>query len=343
MKEAPECMNDVVKNIQEELVKVDLNVGEEGERLVKISMSLSEEERRKLVALLREYKDDFAWSYQEMPGLSPRLVTYKLKVDPNAKPMKEPPRKYYLDVEEKIKLEVQKLLKAGFIVEIECLSWLANIVPVKKKVSQIRICVDFRDLNKACPKDEFPLPNVDILVDAATNHERFSFTNGYSAYNQIFMDPTDAPKTTFRTPFGNYFYKVMHFGLKNTNATYQRTMTLIFGDMLNKHVEDYVDDLVVKAKNPFEHLLHLRQVFERCREHNLKINPSKCAFGVSLEKFLGFLVHHRGIDLDPTKAEAITAPSPPTTLKELRSFVGKVSYLRRFILGLAKILKPLME
>ena len=116
----------------------------------------------------------------------------------------------------------------------------------------------FQNLNKAYPKDEFPLPNVDILVDAATNHERFSFTNGYSAYNQIFMDPTDATKTAFRTPFGNYFYKVMPFGLKNAGATYQKTMTLIFGNMLHKQVEDYVDDLVVKAKNPFEHLLHLR-------------------------------------------------------------------------------------
>ena len=112
MKEALECMNDVVKNVQEELVKVDLNNGEEGERLVKINKSLSEEERRKLVALLREYKNVFAWSYQEMLGLSPRLITHKLKVDPNAKPVKQPPRKYRLDVEEKIKLEVQKLLKA---------------------------------------------------------------------------------------------------------------------------------------------------------------------------------------------------------------------------------------
>ena len=108
-------------------------------------------------------------------------------------------------------------------------------------------------------------------------------------------------------------------------------------------MEDYVDDLVIKAKNPVEHLVHLRQVFERCREQNLRMNPSKCAFGVSLGKFLGFLVHHRGVDLDPTKAEAIATLSPPTTLKELRSFVGNVSYLRRFILGLAEILKPFKE
>ena len=135
MKEAFECMNDVVKNVQEELIEVDLNDGEE--KLVKISKSLSEEERRKLVALLREYKDVFAWSYQEMLGLSPSLVMRKLKVDPNAKPVKQPSRKYCLDVEEKIKFEIQKLLKAGFIEEIECPSWLANIVPVKKKGGQI--------------------------------------------------------------------------------------------------------------------------------------------------------------------------------------------------------------
>ena len=237
-------------------------------------------------------------------------------------------------MEEKIKSEVNKLLKVGFIKEIEYPSWLTNIVPMKKKGGQIRICVDFWDLNKPCPKNEFPLPNVDNLVDAVAGHERFSFMDGYSGYNQ---------KTAFRTPFGNYFYKVVPFGLKNADATYQRTMTLIFGDMLHKQVEDYVDDLVVKAKNPFEHLLYLRQVFERCREHNLRMNPSKCAFGVSSGKFLGFLVLHRGINLDPTKANAIATLSPSTTLKELRSFVGKVSYLSRFIPRLAEILKPLIE
>ena len=149
-------------------------------------------------------------------------------------------------------------------------------------------------------------------------------------------------KSHLEHPFRNYYKKMMSFGLKNTGATYQRTMTLIFGDMLHKQVEDYVDDLVIKAKNLVENLLHLRQVFERCREYNLRMKPSKCAFGVSSRRFLGFLVHQRGIDLDPTKAKAIAALSP-ATLKELRSFVGKVPYLRRFIPGLAEILKPLVE
>ena len=110
-----------------------------------------------------------------MPCLDPKLVTHKTNVDPKSKPMKQPVRKYHLDVEEKVKVEVNKLLKARFIEEIKCPEWLANIVLIKKKGGQIRICVDFRDLNKACLKDEFPLSNVDILVDAAAGHEHFSF------------------------------------------------------------------------------------------------------------------------------------------------------------------------
>ena len=136
---------------------------------------------------------------------------------------------------------------------------------------------------------------------------------------------------------------MMLFRLKNVGDTNQRTMTLIFGDMLHKQMVDYVDDLVVKAKNLVEHLLHLWQVFERCREYNLRMNPSMCAFGVSSRKFLGFLVHQIGTDLDPTKVKAIGALNLPATLKELRSFVGKFSYLRRFIPGLAEILKPLVK
>ena len=120
-------------------------------------------------------------------------------------------------------------------------------------------------------------------------------------------------------------------------------MTLILSDMLHKQVEDYVNDLVVKANNLVEHLLHLRQVFKRCREYNLRMNPSKCAFGISSGNFLGFLIHQRGIDLDLTKAKVIATLTLPATLKELRSFVGKVSYLRVFILGLAEILKPLVQ
>lgn len=197
-----------------------------------------------------------------MPSLDPKLVTHKLKIDPKVKSVKQPTKKYRLDIEEKIRVKVNKHLKTGFIEEIKCPECLANIVPVKKKGGQIRICLYFRDLNKACSKNEFSLPNVDILVDTAASHEHFSFLDGYSGYYQIFLETANTHKTAFRTPFENYYYKMIPFGLKNPGATYQRTMTLIFHDMLHKQVEDHADDLVVKAKSPVEHLLHLRQVFE---------------------------------------------------------------------------------
>ena len=130
----------------------------------------------------------------------------------------------------------------------------------------------------------------------------------------------------------------MLFGLKNADATYQRAMTTIFHDMMHKETEDYVDDIVVKSKARENHFSDLRRVFERCRLYKFRMNPLKCAFGVPAGKFLGFLVHQRGIDVDPSKAQAIATMKPPTTVKELKSFLGKLSYIRRFIPGLVALI-----
>jgi hypothetical protein len=322
---------------KEELEVIDLSSDPNIQRPVSISTSLSASERTQLVALLKEYQDIFAWQYNEMPGIDPALVAHSLNVEPGAKPIVQPMRTFHPEVEAQISQEVQKLLSAGFIKPIQHPRWLSNIVPVKKKNGQIRCCVDFRDLNKACPKDEFPLPNMDLLIDSAAGHAMFSFMDGFSGYNQILMSPKDAEKTAFRTPIGNFYYTVMPFGLKNAGATYQRTMTAMFHDMMHREIEDYVDDIVVKSKKREDHLTVLRRVFERCRLYKLKMNPLKCAFGVAAGKFLGFLVHQRGIDVDPTRASAIASMKPPTTHKELKSFLGKLSYIRRFIPGLAAV------
>ena len=164
----------------------------------------------------------------------------------------------------------------------------------------------------------------------------FSFMDGFSGYNQIRMAPKDAEKTTFKTPMGNFYYTVMPFGLKNAGATYQRAMTAIFHDMMQQELEDYVDDIVVKSKKR-EELYVLKRVFERCKAFKLRMNPLKCAFGVSSGKFLGFMVHRKGIDVDPAKTMAIATMRPPITVKELKSFLGKVLYIRRFIPRLASI------
>uniref|UniRef100_A0A2N9GMR5 RNA-directed DNA polymerase n=1 Tax=Fagus sylvatica TaxID=28930 RepID=A0A2N9GMR5_FAGSY len=331
---------------KEELEVINLSDNPDITKPISISKSLSAKERKCLIDLLHEYKDVFAWDYHEMPGIDPGLVAHSLNVEPGTRPVVQPMRTFHTEVEAQITQEVKKLLAAGFIKPIQHPRWLSNIVPVKKKNGQIRCCVDFRNLNKACPKDEFPLPNMDLLIDSAAGHAMFSFMDGFSGYNQIRMSTRDAEKTAFRTPIGNFYYTVMPFGLKNAGATYQRTMTAMFHDMMHKEIEDYVDDIVVKSKKREDHLGILRKVFDRCRLYKLKMNPLKCAFGVSAGKFLGFLVHNRGIDVDPAKASAIATMKAPTSHKELKSFLGRLSYIRRFIPGLAAVtavFAPLMK
>ncbi|KAG9453408.1 hypothetical protein H6P81_006312 [Aristolochia fimbriata] len=178
------------------------------------------------------------------------------------------------------------------------------------------------------------------MVDATTRHEALSFMDGFSAYNQIWMDPKDEELTAFCTPKGIFCYKVMSFGLKNAGATYQRAMQNIFDDFLHKCVECYVDNLVVKTKQRADHLLNLRAVFERLRRFQLKMNPLKCAFGVTSGKFLGFIVHQRGIEIDQSKIDAIEKLSEPRNVSELKSFQGHLAYIRRFISNLVGICQP---
>ena len=316
---------------------IDLSSDSNVQKPVSISAFLSALERTQLMAFFKEYQDVFAWQYNEMPRIDPTLVAHSLNVETGAKPVVQPMRTFYSEVEAQISQEVKKLLLAGFIKPIWHPRWLSNIVPMKKKNGQIRCCVDFRDLNKACPKDEFPLPNMDLLIDSAVDHAMFSFMDGFSGYNQILMSPKDTEKTAFCTPIGNFYYTVMPFGLKNVGTTYQRTMMAMFHDMIHREIEDCVDDIVVKSKKREDHFTILRKVFERCRLYKLKMNPLKCAYGFSTDKFLGFLVHQRGMDVNPTRASTIATMKPPTTHKELKSFLGKLSYIRRFIPSLTAI------
>ena len=202
-----------------------------------------------------------------MAGLDPRLVVHFLNVDPGVKPVVQPAKVFHIDLEAQITQEVKKLLATSFIKPIQHPKWLSNIVPVKKKNGQIRCCVDFCNLNKACPKDEFPLPNVDLLVDSAAKNSMFSVMDGYSGYNQIHMAAKDTKKIAFKTPIRNFYYTAMPFGLKNAGATYQQTMTAIFHDMMHKEMEDYMDDIVVKSKTRAGHFQILEQVFERCKKY----------------------------------------------------------------------------
>jgi hypothetical protein len=150
---------------------------------------LPEEVADKLKTFLKEYMDCFAWSYKEMLGLDPKVAVHYLKIDPTFKPVKQASRQMRIELEEKVMEEIKKLIDIGFIREEETPEWVASIVPVKKKNRQIRICVDVRDLNKACPKDDFLLPVTEIIIDHTSSYEVFSFMDGYTGYNQIKMVP----------------------------------------------------------------------------------------------------------------------------------------------------------
>ena len=199
----------------------------------------------------------------------------------------------------------------GFLKVVLYPKWLANVVPVPKKNGKVRMCIDYRDLNKASLKDDFPLPHIDVLVDNTTRHKMLSFMDGFSDYNQIRMAEEDMEKTSFITPLGVFCYQVMPFGLKNTRATCQRMMTALFHDLMHQEVEVYMDNMIAKSRESEDHLAYLKKLFDRLRKYKLRLNPSKCVFGVSSGKLLGYIVSQRGIEVDPMKAKAIMDMPPP--------------------------------
>jgi hypothetical protein len=172
-----------------------------------------------------------------------------------------------------------------------------------------------------------------------------SFMDGNAGYNQIFMAPEDIHKTAFRVPgvVGLFEYVVMTFGLKNASATYQRAMNYMFHVLIGKLVKIYLDDVVVKSASAKGHLGDLRRVLERTMKFGLRMNPKKCAFGVSAGQFLGFLVHEREIEISLKSKEAVRTMVPPTTKKELQQLIGKINFVRRFISNLSGRIEPFME
>ncbi|RDX60879.1 hypothetical protein CR513_60944, partial [Mucuna pruriens] len=178
------------------------------------------------------------------------------------------------------------------------------------------MCTDYTNLNKACPKDPYPLPNIDWLVEGASSFALLSFMDAYSSYNQIKMHPWDEEKTAFITNSRTFCYKVMPFGLKNAGATYQRLMDKIFEKIIGINVEVYVDNMVVKSTMATNHYKALERVFQVLRRHQLKLNPKKCSFGVQAGKFLGFMLTKRGIEANLEKCQVIINMRSPWMAKE---------------------------
>uniref|UniRef100_A0A2N9GSI0 Uncharacterized protein n=1 Tax=Fagus sylvatica TaxID=28930 RepID=A0A2N9GSI0_FAGSY len=308
-----------------------------------VGTNLSVNDRQGLVTLLMGYRDVFAWSVYEAPGVSPDLACHSLNISGDAKPISQKRRKLAPERAEIVAKEVERLLEANAIRSVQYPTWLSNTVVVRKKNGKWRVCVDFTDLNRACPKDPFPLPRIDQLVDSASGHERMSFLDAFQGYHQIPMAHSDQEKTAFITPKGVYCYRVMPFGLKNAGATYQRMVTGMFGHLIGNTVEAYIDDMLIKSKKKTSHVEDLREVLEILRATKLRLNATKCLFGVSSGKFLGHMISYNGVEANPDQISALLSLQPPKDAKQVQRLAGMVAALGRFISRSADRCRPFFQ
>ena len=228
-----------------------------------------------------------------------------------------------LERQKAINEEVGKLLQEKAIREVEYPEWLANIVLAKKENGKWWLCIDFTDINRAYLKDSFPLPRIDLIVDATADHELLSCMDAFSGYNQ--------EKTSFVTVQGIYCYRVMPFGLKNAGATYQRLVNKMFQKQIGASMEVYIDDMLLKLVKVELHITHLAEAFQLLKSYNMKLNPAKCAFGVSAGKFLGFIVNSRGIEANPDKIKVVLDMLPPSNIKDIQRLIGRIVALSHFV------------
>ncbi|KAL0361944.1 UNVERIFIED_CONTAM: Retrovirus-related Pol polyprotein from transposon [Sesamum radiatum] len=252
-----------------------------------------------------------------LEGIDPQVITHHLNIDPSCRPIKQKKRHFGPEKNRIIQAEVNRLMATGHIEEIQFPKWLSNVVLVPKLGGKVRMCIDFRDLNKACPKDFYPLPRIDQLVDSTSGCELLSMMDASQGYHQIILAPEDRKKVSFITSEGTFCYVAMPFGLKNAGATYQRLV--------------YVNDMLVKSKKTEEHVKDLEETFSVLRKYKLKLNLTKCAYGVQGGRFLGFMVTQRGIKANPLKIRAIIDMKAPTCLNEVQRLTGRIAALSRFI------------
>ena len=212
---------------------------------------------------------------------------------------------------------------------------------VDKKDGSQRMCVDYRSLNEVTIKNKYPLPRIDDLFDQLRGAHVFSKIDLRSGYHQLKIRNSDIPKTAFTTRYGLYEYTVMSFGLTNAPAYFMYLMNKVFMEFLDKFVVVFIDDILIFSKTEEDHAEHIRMVLQKLREHKLYAKRSKCEFWLKEVSFLGHVVSNGGIAVDPGKVQDVLNWKPPTTVSEIRSFLGLAGYYRRFIEGFSKLAKPM--
>ena len=207
----------------------------------------------------------------------------------------------------------------------------------------MRLCIDYRELNKLTIKNKYPLPRIDDLFDQLKGANYFSKIDLRSGYHQLKIKPEDIPKTAFRTRYGHYEFLVMAFGLTNAPAAFMDLMNRVFKKYLDKFVIVFIDDILIYSKSEGEHAEHLRIVLGILRKEKLYAKFTKCEFWLREVQFLGHIVSSEGIRVDPAKIEAVLNWERPKTPTEVRSFMGLAGYYRRFVKDFSKIVVPLTK
>ena len=294
-----------------------------------------------LQAVIHDYKDRFPDTLPD--GLPPdRNIAHAIPVEPGSSPQDK--HLYRMSPAEKVEMErqVTEGLRRG-IIEPSTSPYGAPCLFVTKKDGGLRMCVDYRALNKITVKNKYPLPRIDDLLDQLHGATVFSSLDLQSGYHQIRIQDEDVPKTAFKTPMGLYQFRVLAFGLTNAPATFQNVMNDVFRKHLGKFVLVYLDDILIFSRSPEEHEQHLRVVLDLLRKENFYAKLSKCEFNKPELQFLGHIVGRNGIKMDPQKTAVIDAWPQPRDLHQLRSFIGLATYFRRFVQGYSKLVSPLTD
>jgi len=237
--------------------------------------------------------------------------------------------------------EIHEMERAG-VIEPSQSPWSSPIVIAKKKDGRPRFCIDFRKVNEVSHKDAYPLPQVEATLDKLRDARYLSTIDLKNGYWQVPLAPESRPVTAFTVPGrGLMQFRVMPFGLHSAPATFQRLLDTILGPALEPHVFVYLDDIIIVSATLDDHLRHLTEVFKRLRQAKLRINPDKCRFGADQLRYLGHLVTPEGIHTDPEKTEAITRIPPPRNVREVRQFLGMLSWYRRFLENFSRRAQPL--
>jgi hypothetical protein len=292
------------------------------------------------IPIVYEYPDVFP---DDLPGIPPdRDIEFIIELQPGTAPISKRPYRMPPNELAELKIQLQDLLDKGFI-RPSASPWGCPALFVKKKDNSLRLCVDYRPLNAVTIKNKHPLPRIDILFDQLAGAKVFSKIDLSSGYHQIKIKPSDIPKMAFSTRYGLYEYLVMSFGLTNAPAYFMYLMNSVFMPELDKFVVVFIDDIPIYSKTKEYHANHIRAVLQRLRDHRLYAKFSKCEFWLDSVKFLGHTISSEGISVDPTKVQEIMDWKPPTSVHQIRSFLGLAGYYRRFISDFSKIAKPMTE